>query len=199
MQDNINPMDMRPRDVTAFFATQAAADRAAKALKDAGFAADKVRVSNGSGNTSGNTGFVVSVSAADHEVDRASEILDDEETLKMDERQAGGSEGSIGQRAGSAANMGSQAARDVADSVSQKAGEIRDRAGDAASQMTRKVSDTVNTLRDKVNQGTDMAQDVKQRASQGADAVAGYVQQNPLMAVGIAFGVGMIYDMMRRR
>lgn len=199
MQDNITPMDMRTRDVTAFFATQAAADRAAKALKDSGFAADKVRISSGAGRGSDGTGYVVSVSAAEHEVDRASGILDDEETLKMDERQAGGSEGSIGQRVGSAANMGSQAARDVADSVSQKAGEIRDRASEAASQVTRKVSDTVNTLRDKVNQGSDMAQDVKKRASRGADAVAGTVQQNPLMAVGVAFGLGMLYGMMRRR
>lgn len=199
MQDNITPMEPRTRDVTAFFATQQAADKAANALKQAGFAADKVRISNGAGGASGGTGYVVSVSAAEHEVDRASDILDDEETLKMDERQAGGTEGSMAQRAGSAANMGGQAARDVADNVSQKASELRDRAGEAASQVTRKVSDTVNTLRDKVNQGSDVAQDVKQRASQGADAVAGYVQQNPLMAIGVAFGVGMLYGMMRRR
>lgn len=197
MQDNITPLDQRHRDVTAFFATQAAADRAANALKQAGFPADRVRISNGASGGGSTTGYVVTVSALEHEVDKASEILDDEETLRLDERGAGGS----GMDAGNVANKASQTARDVADNVQQKAGEIRERATSAAHDVTRKVSDTVNQIRDKVanTPNSDLVQDVKNRANASTEAVTNYVQANPLMAVGIAFGVGMLYGMMRRR
>lgn len=197
MQDNITPNEQRQRDVTAFFATQAAADKAANALKAAGFGADRVRITNdSSGGTSG-TGYVVTVSAQEHEADRASEILDDEETLRLDERESGGGQGMTG----NAANRASQTAREVADNVSQKAGDLREKATSTAHDVTRKVSDTVNQIRDKVTNApnSDTVQDMRHRATAGAEAVSGYVQANPLMAVGIAFGVGMLYGMMRRR
>jgi ElaB/YqjD/DUF883 family membrane-anchored ribosome-binding protein len=168
------------RDVTAFFATRRAADKATENLRSAGFGADRVKIEEGSRSGSSAAGYVVRVAVMGEEFERVTSILDDEATLALDER--GNPSNAIGERV-----------QDTVSSVrsSLEAGAEKLRSG--AERLTGHSSD------DLAAQARDTANQARAVAANTGGAVVDYVKSNPLLALSIAFGVGMLIGGSRRR
>ena len=168
------------RDVTAYFATRRAADKATENLRGAGFGADRVKIEEGSRAGSSAPGYVVRVAVMGDEFERVTSILDDEATLALDER--GSPTEALGARV-----------QDTVSSVRSSIEAGADKLRSGAERLTGHSTDDLATqARDTANQARAMA------ASTGG-AVVDYVKANPLLALGIAFGVGMLIGGSRRR
>lgn len=87
-------------------------------------------------------------------------------------------------------------ATSTADQVVDKAHEAADRAAETADKAKDRVreyaSDADERVREAASQGREHAEDMVGRAN-------GFVRENPLMAVGIAFLVGVIGSFLMRR
>lgn len=168
------------RDVTAFFATRRAADKATENLRGAGFGADRVKVEEGARSGSSAPGYVVRVAVMGDEYERVTAILDDESTLSLDER-------------GSATEALGSRVQETVSSVKSSLEAGADRLRSGAERLTgHSTGDLGAQARETADQARAMA------ASTGG-AVVDYVKANPLLALGIAFGVGMLIGGSRRR
>jgi ElaB/YqjD/DUF883 family membrane-anchored ribosome-binding protein len=168
------------RDVTAYFATRRAADKATENLRGAGFGADRVKIEEGSRSGSAAPGYVIRVAVMGDEFERVTAILDDESTLALDER--GSTTDALGNR--------------VHDAVSSVRSSLETGAERLRSGAERLTGHSSGDLGAQARQTAEQARAV---AASTGGAVVDYVKANPLLSLGIAFGVGILIGGARRR
>lgn len=80
--------------------------------------------------------------------------------------------------------------------VADKAHSAIDKAADVAEQVESKAKETSTAVKEQAKASIDEAKDIERQAIK---QVSGYINENPMKSVGIAFGIGLLASVLLRK
>jgi ElaB/YqjD/DUF883 family membrane-anchored ribosome-binding protein len=103
----------------------------------------------------------------------------------------------------SAADLGRSGVEQVKSKIADGKAAVQTKISDGTETLKSKISDGTETVRSKLSDGTDAAREYADRARERGNDLLGQLQtqieQNPLQAIGIAAGVGVLVGVLLRR
>ncbi|HEV2132272.1 MAG TPA: hypothetical protein VGR27_14250 [Longimicrobiaceae bacterium] len=99
-----------------------------------------------------------------------------------------GGRGGVGGGEQNVAERGMERAREMADQAGERVREVADEAGERARELGGRASETASRARHRAAEALDQAEDVIEERT----GLISTIRQNPLPALGIAFGLGFM-------